>query len=574
MKKNKAPTVRQELRKTPDLDLTGNNYYIIYPRQNQDFTTALENYIQKYHEALIPIAKGTKKPCHKGTWKRIFEPDEFSDCNIAIKAGAKFGDGYILIIDFDDSDEETFNRFLERLSEYNINKNTTIVKTGGKHQGFHVYFLTSEPLPFTRVTIKFAHAEIEIRARDCYALIPPSRVKTEYRVIQPQGSYFVLPENLQFITPEQVFRLLDDHPSPTTTLKVFFERRDKKNNISRRESLSVVVLKREENLRKKSFSGKSSEKRIVLREIKELYRFEVVKKIIRRLCEEIHKQPCDVKIRKNLLSPIRPEKHPSFQLVVEENGEVQGVDFGISQKAMRIQEIYHAYKTGEVRTLSKRSELARWTLEIVRDFNIWTEKAVKYDEKVSKFMEHVKGKVPESFYRVFEVILQKMVELARVESEDILTARKLQELTGVDYKITNKALNILATCGLLEKTKAKELRSGTTSLLKPCVNFDPGEAIKIFDRLNEYLKSRGGFYKFSRKAVVQVGLTGVYKIFRRGGNDGKRAFDEELEDNDIDGEVFYNTRSMGDRRINLATARCESDLQRACTGESDNEGGY
>ncbi|HEW92655.1 MAG TPA: hypothetical protein ENF81_08955 [Thermotogaceae bacterium] len=210
-----------------------------------------------------------------------------------------------------------------------------------------------------------------------------------------------------------------------------------------------------------------------------------------------------IDLRKNLLSVMRQEDHPSFWLVENKHGEVVAFDFAVSNKPFRIQEVYHAFKTGKLIHLTN-DELAEWTWRLMEDFNIWFKDAWDYKEKVDKFLASIEA--PPSFMKVFTVVAEHLKTFARFNRQDILTARRLAELTGVNYKLTNKALNVLVACGLVVKTKPKDLPTGKTYLLKPVKDFDLSRALEIFKKITEYLKGRGGLKKFSRKTIQEIGM--------------------------------------------------------------------
>jgi len=151
---------------------------------------------------------------------------------------------------------------------------------------------------------------------------------------------------------------------------------------------------------------------------------------------------------------------------------------------------------------------------------VWFSDAWEYKGKVEKFLESIQGsqglqRAP-GFMKVFQVIADHLITFARFQSKEaILTARRLAELTGIDYKLTNKALNILATCGLFEKGKPYSVATGRTYLILPVLNFDLERALDIFNRIQRYLRGRGGLKRFSRKTVKAIGLSElVNKVFR------------------------------------------------------------
>ena len=66
------------------------------------------------------------------------------------------------------------------------------------------------------------------------------------------------------------------------------------------------------------------------------------------------KEPNDFDLKKSLLSAMRHEKHPSFWLVEDKNGEVEAFDFKLGDRPWRIQEVYYSFVNGSVKRLDDR----------------------------------------------------------------------------------------------------------------------------------------------------------------------------------------------------------------------------
>lgn len=276
------------------------------------------------------------------------------------------------------------------------------------------------------------------------------------------------------------------------------------------------------------------------------YSFEFWKVFYEKLSFDLYGRSLSFDLRKDLLSIMREEEHQSFWVVRNSKGEIEAFDFGISDKPFRIYEVYFAFKTGRLkhfRSLQEapeeevkedNRELKRWTLELIKEFNIWTRKSFEYKQKVEKFLSSIKA--PKRFLKVFEVIADQLINFARFEDKKpIITSTWLEKLTGVECKITNKAINILATCGLFEKGEPYSLPEGNTNLVKPVLDFDLEEALKIYKMIQEYLKKRGGFSYFSRSTVEAIGLDST-KIFKRGGDYVSKSKDENLQRQNTNGE--------------------------------------
>jgi len=156
--------------------------------------------------------------------------------------------------------------------------------------------------------------------------------------------------------------------------------------------------------------------------------------------------------------------------------------------------------------------LKEWTWQLIKDFNVLTEEAFNYMKKIDQFLEAIEA--PKRFKKVFDVIGEHLKDFARFGRSSILTVRRLEDLTGVDYATCNRALNILATCQLFQKGDLFILENGLTNALVPNLDFDLEESIDIFDKIKAHLKGRGGLNRFSRETVEAIGLE-CEQIFKR-----------------------------------------------------------
>ena len=129
---------------------------------------------------IIPL-RG-KIPAVSGTWKRSFTDEEFPEgCNYGLRLGEKTEWGYLTVIDYDGS--EHFSEFLSFLREKGVSIDTIAVKTGGKHNGYHLYYWSDEA--FTgRFKGQFDGVDVEILGKGTYTVIPPSTVLTDYRLVK------------------------------------------------------------------------------------------------------------------------------------------------------------------------------------------------------------------------------------------------------------------------------------------------------------------------------------------------------------------------------------------------------
>ena len=560
----------------------------------KSFEKYFEQYIKKYfnpsYPTFIPIMPRGKKPVAR--WKNspnitidMFTPD----MNIALKVGAKFGDGYVFVIDFDSDDENLFHAFLQDLRDFGIPTDTVIVRTGGKHHGFHLYYLSGKPANKAKhkasVRYQYQGVNVEIFSHDHYVLIPPSIVEDQYRIIYPKNLKFIEPKYIRKTSIETILKFFHNYQSK----KLFSSKKTDDFFTTITKSLRVFFATSFFTLSNCCKTEEFDYRRKYIEDVKSLYKKDFVFWMYRQMYRETYGKDFKdkVDIRVNLLSPIRREEHPSFQFIEEDNGEILGYDFGKAdeipeRKALRIQEMYHVFKTGEVKKLNSQ-ELRYWTIRIILDYNVWTHEATEYYKKALKFFEVAKEKVPKPFIRVFDYLLGRAVLMARLGKGNSISARWIERETGVQYPLANRALNVLVTCGLIEKTKSEIIvytdnhgrkKRGTIWVLEPVTDFDLSKAIEILNQLHEYFRSRSGFYRFSRKAVEAIGLD-WRAVFKGRDNHGANKSDEKQKNDHSEREIFSGANSrrsqditgtVGNSLYSFEGARTSGDKQ-SRTGE-------
>lgn len=154
-------------------------------------------------EHVIPIKPRDKEPWvttpdvnGKYTWTRAFSyPEEFPDgCNYGLKLGlgtiADVLPGTVLyrvVFDYDDPVRSKFRRFYDDLSALTggMLSNTLIVRSGGKHNGWHNYVYTDKPFSYAEF---FYHGvKVQVLGQGHYIVIPPSvGIKAKYKLCHPE----------------------------------------------------------------------------------------------------------------------------------------------------------------------------------------------------------------------------------------------------------------------------------------------------------------------------------------------------------------------------------------------------
>lgn len=166
--------------------------------------------LNKYynHISIIPVKARSKDPKDKyWAYKRYTINDIKSDENIAICTGTEvFRNRFSVVLDVDfDMSTPLGEKVLKIISKYC--NDTVIVKTGGKHNGMHVYYLVNSPVSSGNIMAK--HGMIEIKGidetgRPSIMQLPPSIVQRKYQVIHPQVSDYINFKQVKVISTNEL----------------------------------------------------------------------------------------------------------------------------------------------------------------------------------------------------------------------------------------------------------------------------------------------------------------------------------------------------------------------------------
>jgi len=131
---------------------------------------------------LIPLARGSKCPIVKGWHKDTFPITAFGSGNIGTRAGEWVSidgkEGFLFIIDYDSTDLELFRKLCIEIKL----PPTTCVRTGGGHNGYHLYYLTDFEVR-KHGMLSYREAPIDLLGKGSFAVIPPSIVEKPYKYI-------------------------------------------------------------------------------------------------------------------------------------------------------------------------------------------------------------------------------------------------------------------------------------------------------------------------------------------------------------------------------------------------------
>ncbi len=164
----------------------------------------------------------------------------------------------------------------------------------------------------------------------------------------------------------------------------------------------------------------------------------------------------------------KEDHKPSAEFYRASNGSIVYRDFG-SDRAYTLPEVWHALHTKQAPRIKqdRQAVLSKWAGEMIDD------------NRMRRAYDH---------------------------GGDIYTARWLSKEAGVgDHMIANKALNLLAACGVVRKGEDKTLKAGVSQKIEPVKDFDLQMAKATLRLIKDNLQARHlNWNQFSRKAVSEV----------------------------------------------------------------------
>jgi len=145
----------------------------------------MNDWIQRYIEygfPIIPLGRKSKCPVVRGWEKDSFPATAFRGGNVGARAGERVNvdgkDGHFLIVDFDSPDLEVLRQLC---SDVPLER-TTCVRTGGEHDGYHLFYLTAFETR-KRGFLSYRGVSIDLLGKGSFAVVPPSVVNKPYRYL-------------------------------------------------------------------------------------------------------------------------------------------------------------------------------------------------------------------------------------------------------------------------------------------------------------------------------------------------------------------------------------------------------
>lgn len=427
----------------------------------------LADSISEYHTRGYPIFPvGWDKEPKCNTWKRHFKPWEFKGAaGIAIRSGVEIPNhGYLVCIDFDNDSEKLFHEYSEHLQERGIDPNTLIVRTGGEHHGWHLYYLLDKEPP-KKCNRTFNAADIEYRGTGCYTVIPPTgegkiprgvKIRRPYEVIYPTAAAFDLAHckrieledwlalseygnNPESNNPECDFQVVTGDPADAgeTHIQVV-------TNTPEPASSTVLLTP-------------------PYKPIPISVPVTVWERLLRDPYQRLYGRPLLLKWNgsqsESFCCVMHKEKHASASLCTGRNGMIVYMD-GHQRKPnpKLVYSILDVYLT--CRKIPATVEIGEALFRMVQEYDIWTDRARRLDANWKQIRAEIEF-FPRDVLKVADAVMSEGILSERIGRDSfIATCRFIGKSCGISHKTVNRAMNVLTALQLIHKGDDKTFKSG------------------------------------------------------------------------------------------------------------------
>ena len=494
---------------------------------------------------LIPLNGKIPRLKKEDTWKRSFDDEEFPDgCNYGLRLGEETEWGYLTVIDYDGP--EHFQDFLSMLREKGVSIDTIAVKTGGKHQGYHLYFFTEKPLT-GRFKGNFEGVDVEILGEGCYTVIPPSTVENEYSLIE-------------------AFTERDPITHRVTSVSDFLAEIEGASSVS-----DAQIKNLQRSLEQKSAPSNCNSSYLVhfSHISSDLLLWEL---ILNDLYKSIYDEELHLSKSLRFKCVFHKEENPSANLFwIDEKAKFVYHDFH-DGKNYDIVEVFHAIKNHQEPEFLEAKNSRKWLdallelYEWIDENRITTGFGEKFDRWRDGFLGNLRLTGGGSFKEYIVDTLKTILEISRERinkgiNELVLSKRFVAERmdrTGSDKnkaKIVNRAMNFLVFSGLLQKGRDLGTKNGRTYIFS--IDFEITTAM-VENAWNELIKAGLTNYRdFNKSNVADIfGQDVANKIFRASAIEKEARRDENGVQNEaserLQDSANRSEQSMGRNRFGPA----------------------
>ena len=430
---------------------------------------------------LIPLSKNGKVPAisEGDTWKRSFAPEEFNGGNYGLRLGEEFNGGHLLAIDYDGP--ENLPDFLEELASMGINGPRIAVKTGGKHNGYHLYYATQKPF-LGKLRGNYRGTTVEVMGKGCYTVIPPSKVERHYQIATELtngpicynvGSVETFLEELESVEILNSFQL-------TKIQELIQENTENKEKLPSNLYSSYLV----------AFDSIS----LISSDLK------LWQTLLSKAFENLYHEQLSLKDSKNFKCVFHKEKNPSAGLHYSKDKYIYH-DFH-NGKSFDIVEVFHAIKHQKEPAFLEAKNSNNWTNALMELFDWIDENDITtgFGERFDTWRRDFRAKVNLSgggeFKNYIIDTFDAILDIARTRinkgiNELVLSKRFVAEKvawSGSDKSkalIINRAMNFLVLAGVLRKGRDLSCKAGRTYIFSIDFNCSPQRLAEAWAQLLE-----------------------------------------------------------------------------------------
>lgn len=489
---------------------------------------------------LIPL-KGKIPRIKKGdTWKRSFDDGEFpAGCNFGLRLGEEAEWGYLTVIDYDGP--EHFLDFLSFLQEKGVSSDTVAVKTGGKHQGYHLYYWADKPF-IGRFKGQYEGVDVEILGEGCYTVIPPSKVASDYQVVEA----FTEKEPITY---------------QVSSARNFLDEIERAAEISFTRLEIIQESLEQESAPSNLYTNYLVHFSLISSDIK------LWETILNDFYKSIYDEELHLSDSLRFKCVFHKEKNPSAGLHFTKRWFVYH-DFH-DGKSFDIVEVFHALKHHKPPEFLEAKNSRKWLdallelYEWIDENGITTGFGEKFDRWRDGFLGNLRLTGGGSFKEYITDTLETILGIARERinkgiNELVLSKRFVAERmnwTGSDNnkaKIVNRAMNFLVFSGLLQKGRDLGTKNGRTYIFS--IDFEITTAM-VEKAWSELVKAGLTNYRdFNKSNVADLfGAQVANRVFRASAIEREARGDEIGVQNEVSERVQDGSnrseQSMGRNRF-------------------------
>lgn len=259
-----------------------------------------------------------------------YNPGMFTGVKVYKIDGFKPEKFYTAVIDFDSSDIDILKQYVNEELQMNFD-DMVVCKTGGKHNGYHLYFLTKNS--FQSFTTIYKDKSIDFISKKGKK---PARVLIEGSIVQ--GLYFMYQGKM------------DIYNFPLLPKKIIKEQGKMEDSLSKYQGSDLEI----------NIKGETNNL-IAWKYVINYGFYKTYGKMLK-----------DIRIKKNFRCIFHKEEHPSAGLVYTKTGHILYRDFHTNESYSLVEVVYSIVKRYKIRKMTKNeiSDFYSQFAKFMKNFNI------------------------------------------------------------------------------------------------------------------------------------------------------------------------------------------------------------